>query len=451
MMKKIFQFGGSLILLFTLAVLANYYRYRFIPLVHVGEIDNVTFNGTEGYTDKLSYNLLDTIFISIKAQHNGKAYISKLDVKNCIIDSILINPTRQNLNDSLSEYGCNWKVTNFIVLDSKYTPGYYSIEYKSNSNVVYSNFIIENHSKSKIAILAPISTWVAYNDWGGKSLYWNYFEPKTVYNVSTKRPFTEPINKAESNIANFFIDNYNASLIPDFYLENEMELLNKYDIIVLSYHCEYFSSKMYDNLKLLIEKQEKSLISLGANQIYWKTKWNDNHTVMECRKDLTSFDDYGFDYGGMWRHHFNKSEHNLLGVRFTEVGMHSYAPYEIKSHEHWIFDGLDVKKESVFGINGINNLPISGAETDKFVSLKSNMTLLAKGLNCTNLNGKYNSIDDNCELNAGADFIIIENKNNCILSTGSIESGAGLGYDNTFTRMITNFVLKNTSANNAYK
>jgi hypothetical protein len=421
-----------------------------MPMVSVESKDMITFNDIEGYTDKLSYKLLDTIFLSINAKRKGKIFITKLNAQRSIIDSIMIQPYRQDNNDSMAEYGCNWHVTHSIPVDSKYSPGYYTIEYESDSEIVYSNFIVENHSESNIAILVPISTWVAYNDWGGKSLYKNYLEPKTVYYVSTQRPFRNAIDRAESNISNFFIENYDATLIPDFYLETEMELLNGYEIIVLSYHCEYFSEKMYDNLNHLVKSEKKSLISLGGNQVYWKTQWNDDYSIMECRKDLTSFDNSVFDYGGMWRHHLNKSEHNLLGVRFTEAGMDSYAPYQVKESEHWMFEGLNVEEGSVFGLNGINDLPISGNETDKIKTLTTNMTVLAKGLNCMDINENYRSIDNNCGINSGADFVIIENEKNSILSTGSIESGAGLGIDSIFTGMIRNFITRNTSANNGY-
>ena len=444
MIKKIIKIGFTISLACSLVVFVHYFRKRYIPHIKFYNYEKLSFKAIEGYTDKLSYKLFDTISISINAKEYGKAYITK---DNIVIDSFLINKKEQKFNDSFAEFGCNWNTTKSLVLKSKYTPGYYTIEYRSKTDISYSNFIIENHSKSKIAILAPISTWVSYNDWGGKSLYKNYYEAKTVYYVSSKRPFQNPINKAESNISKFFIENYNATLVPDYYLETHRELLKNYDIIILAYHCEYFSEKMYESLNYLIKEEKKSHISLGANQIYWKTKWNSDYTIMECRKDLTSFSNSIIDYGGMWRHHINRSEHNLLGVRFTESGMHSYAPYQVKEYKHWIFNNLDVNNQTIFGLKGVNGLPISGSETDKMVSLKSNMTLLAKGLNCTGQNNNYISIEDNCDNNSGADFIIIENKDYDVLSTGSIESGAGLGKDKIFTGMIKNFIKKNTSDN----
>jgi hypothetical protein len=38
-------------------------------------------------------------------------------------------------------------------------------------------------------------------------------------------------------------------------------------VIVLPYHAEYFSNKMYNNLEKLIYSG-RSLLALGANQIY---------------------------------------------------------------------------------------------------------------------------------------------------------------------------------------
>ncbi|MBK9333466.1 MAG: hypothetical protein IPM96_13935 [Ignavibacteria bacterium] len=46
---------------------------------------------------------------------------------------------------------------------------------------------------------------------------------------------------------------------------------------------------MYDNIEEMVFEKNVPMISLGANQIYWKVKWNDDFTIMECRKDLTLF------------------------------------------------------------------------------------------------------------------------------------------------------------------
>lgn len=432
---------STLIILLLLGVFAHYYRYRFIPLVTTGTPDQIEISDLEVYTDKLSYQKGDSIFIHIKSNQKGIGFLNYIDIdlKKHKIDSILFDTHHQTISFEQSENGCSWDITDTLILKSDVKAGYYAIDLTTKDDSTTFNFIIEDRNPSKVAVLAPISTWVAYNNWGGKSLYNNYIEEKTTYYVSSQRPNPNNDIRVESHSTNYFLDHYDAILLPDYSLEYDLELLKDVDVIVLNYHAEYFTEKMYSNLVTLLENHGVSLISLGGNQMYWKTYWDSDFRIMECRKDLTSFNHRMFDYGGMWRHHFNKAEHRILGVQFTDAGMHSYAPYEVKNSEHWIYKNTNVKQGDVFGLSGIDKLPISGDETDKIVKYTNNITLLAKGLNCSK-NNPIKGYDDNCLNNAGADFIIKTNPNYSVLSTGSIQSGSGLGIDSVFTTMIDNFI-----------
>ena len=130
-------------------------------------------------------------------------------------------------------------------------------------------------SNKKITLLAPTSTWVAYNAWGGKSLYDNIIDSSNVYFVSTNRPNTLLVGgkhdiNVEANIFNWFEKEYDINIYPDNILDQYPNILDDSEIIILSYHCEYISAKTYNKLKELIEEDGKSLISIGGNQIYWK-------------------------------------------------------------------------------------------------------------------------------------------------------------------------------------
>jgi hypothetical protein len=441
-MKTIFKWTSILILTSLLFLGGYYFRYRFIPLVKVGNATDIHYKNTEGYSDQLSYQLSDTVELKIRALSNGIGIVNRLlsNGEKLALDTFEIKMQDQPIDSTQSEFGCDWKTTNRFHLNESFQSGYYQIDLLDGSESSSINFIIEDHTPSKVIVLAPISTWVAYNDWGGKSFYNNNYEAKTVYFSSTQRPIKPENLIVEAQIANFFGTHYNAALAPDYYLENNLDELRKYDVIVLAYHAEYFTEQMYTNLRQLVNEDKKSLISLGGNQVYWKTKWNADYTILECHKDLTSFDDNILDYGGMWRHHLGKSEHHLLGVQYTESGIHTFAPYAVTAADHWMYNNLPVKNGTLFGSTGITNRGISGDETDKLVSLKSNMTVLAKGQNCAeSLTGK--ALED-CIQQSGADFVITENEQNMILSTGSIESGAGLESDSVFTTMIHNFMNK---------
>lgn len=444
-LKSFFWISFSLGILCLLAIFTHYFRYRYIPLVLVGTESQIEIDSLEVYTNQLTYQIGDSIFIHIKSNQSGFGELHRIESDHTLnrTDSFQFNKQQQDIHLSQSKDGCFWKVSDTILVTRSHNPGYYSLDLKTTTDTTSFRFIIENRTPSKIAVLAPASTWVAYNNWGGQSLYHNYIEDKTTYYVSSQRPYPNHDVRVEAHSTNYFIDNYNAILLPDYALEYDMDLLNSADVIVLNYHAEYFTETMYNNLVSLLEDGHKSLISLGGNQMYWKTQWHNGYKTMECRKDLTSFDDHYLNYGGMWRHHYNKAEHHILGVQFTDAGMHSYAPYEVKHAEHWIYKDTYVKPGDIFGLSGIDNLPLSGDETDKMNGNSDQVIVLAKGLNCSK-NNPIKGLDDNCLDNAGADFVLKTNPNYLVLSTGSIQSGSGLGIDTVFTKMIQNFIEYST-------
>lgn len=439
--KKILWLSFTLSLLAIAAIFIHYYKYRYIPLVIIGTKDQIKIKPLEVYTDQLSYQIGDTIFIQIKTDKPGKGQLirTKSGLNEKYFDSFTFEIQNQLIQLDQSKNGCQWTCSDTIIITENHPSGYYKINLNTKTDTSSFNFIIENRKSSKIAVLAPTSTWVAYNNWGGQSLYHNYIGDKTTYYVSSLRPDPNNDIRIEAHSTNYFLDNYNSILLPDYALEYDIELLKNVDIIILNYHAEYFSEKMYNNLVSLLEDEGISLISLGGNQMYWKTEWNSQYTVMECRKDLTSFDNHILNYGGMWRHHFGKAEHHILGVQFTEAGMHSYAPYEVKNANHWIFDSTNVKSGDLFGFYGIDENPLSGDETDKVVQYSEDIVVLAKGLNCTDKN-PLDGLDDNCMGNDGGDFILKTTPNYSVLSTGSIQSGSGLAIDTVFTTMIKNYI-----------
>ncbi len=362
-------------------------------------------------------------------------------------DDSTIGIQDQTHSDNQSVEGCHWKLTKRIDLPKDIIQGYYQIVISSDqAKKTFSiPFIVSSDTKAKIIILAPVSTWNSYNSWGGRSLYQNKYENKTVYKASLLRPNTAfQLNhsiKTEANITDWFVNNYDSvAVYPDFYLESKPELFSECALIILAYHCEYVSRSMYDELQHIITKGA-SMISLGANQLYWVIQWNDEHTQMECRKDLTMFDN-SFNYGGLWKHHFRKQE-ALCGSRYTGSGMHTFAPYTVTSADHWLFNNTNVKNGDLFGVNGISQRPISGAETDKHSSASSSIEIVAHGLNCDNESQGtiYNSDRSIWNGEGGADLLLKTLPNgNAVLSTGSIESGAGLGYDEVFTAIVKNFI-----------
>ena len=404
-------------------------------LVSTNELKGMKPSLIEGYTNKLFYEIGDTMIFYLKSETNDNALkIKKIINPHSykIVHENTFPMINQEINETQSEFGCNWKESLRIFIDDDFEEGYYLVELKNNDNIdfIFPIIISSENQTSNIALLAPTSTWVAYNHWGGKSLYDNIIDNSNVYHVSNQRPNTMMMGKhdieVEANIYNWFEKKHNINIYPDNILDMDMNALDESSMIILSYHCEYISNATYSKLMDLVDVDGKSIMSIGGNQIYWKTKWNENFQTMECRKDLTMFEN-SFSLGGMWKHNF-KSEDKFLGVRYDKRGYKTFSPYKIILPEHWLFNNINIPTDSIFGRNGINELGLSGLETDKMTrSSKRYVTLIAKGQNPND---------------GGADLIIKELGNNAILSTGSIQSGSGLGVDSVFTKIINNFIEK---------
>jgi hypothetical protein len=312
--------------------------------------------------------------------------------------------------------------------------GIYGVKVTDSRDSFNIPLIINEKVDADIILLAPIATWHAYNDFGGKSLYRNRIDSKPVYYVSGNRPlislnfdstFLGHDYYVFNNIFEFFSSHGKVTVYPDYYLEKHPELFANCKTIVLAQHCEYFSPKMYTNL---IEfSQNKNIISMGGNQVYWKILFKDDFSTIECRKDGTYFDS-DLISGGLWRTNLT-SEASILGVAYTNTGYATYLPYKVTNANHWLYSGIDnITNETQFGSKGIDQRGISGDETDKRdISSPKNTVVIAKGINPNN---------------GGGEMVIIEKDSVATLSTGSIASGAGLNKDTIFAKIISNFLSK---------
>lgn len=444
--------------LFGLAILACvivagwYYHYRFVSFVRHEHTPDMDSRSPEGYTDKPFYFYGETItfFLRSSAERNILS-VRRMSgpFKFDEIYTTQLARMDQSIPSNASEDGCSWTPCLMVPINEKFKAGYYQafLTDEESQKIFEIYFIVGEKKLAPIVVVAPVSTWTAYNSWGGKSLYQNKFENKTVYFTSTQRPNTAfELNHnihVETNIFNWFSLNYpSVSIIPDYLLE-ETGILDRCKLLALSYHCEYFSKSMHRAIRTLLDRAV-SIISLGANQLYWVVRWNSDHTKMECHKDLTFFD-HSFSFGGMWKHHFRSPEKYLEG-KYNGLGMFTFAPYRLLlPWDHWLLDGLDIKAGDLFGINGIDGKPISGGETDKAPRKKHNVEIIARGMNCKSetIGGIYDANDEQWDGSGGGEMTVTHRSNGAaVLNTASIQSGAGLGADPIFTGIVKNFVKR---------
>ncbi len=457
--KKLFLLAIFILIAGLLFIVGWFYSYRYEKIISLEKTPLMKRQSIEGYTGQYHYQGHDTVrFFLRSTTPDGKGFLRRI-TKPYRYDTLAtysIGKISQPINNAQANKGCAWKSSLKLPINDTFKSGFYNLHLSNKKGVSNISFLVNKPKPNpEVAILVPVTTWVAYNQWGGKSLYKNGIDSSKVYEVSADRPNTAlnytgkrrlhsiPI---QANIYHWFDKRFRTTILPDYSLEKLPKVLKEADIIVLAYHCEYFSKSMYDNLEQLVYRNKSSLISLGGNQIYWKVRWHDNYSRLECHKDLTCFKN-SWSIGGMWRHNL-RPEAGFLGVQFTPSGMGTYAPYKVLKPGHWLYKGIDTKKGDLFGRKGINQYPICGDETDKttFFS-QQNVVTLAKGLNPVEAPEKAIYQEDKGWQGKGGGEMVFKpiNEQAGIVATGSIQSGSGLGRDSVFTAMIRNFTKRYTS------
>ncbi len=370
----------------------------------------------DAYFDKIFYFKTDTAILHLLQPKANK--------------SALVYELQDNYKEVLAHEISLEKAASQSIDLSQFDPGFYRIEIRSGENSKSLPLVVQENQAGSIAILAPVTTWHAYNAYGGKSFYRNAIDLEPVHTLSTRRPmravdFDSTFGGHDlyvlRNMYNWFNKNYRAVIFPDYILEKSPAVLKEFSSIVLAQHCEYFSAGMYRNLENL--SQTRNLLSLGGNQIYWKIRWNDDFSQVECRKDRSFFE--GSLIPGMhWRDQWH-GEAALLGVGYTHAGIGTYASFQVEEPEHWLFEN-GLKKQTIFGNQGIDQRGLSGDETDEMQSYSpKNTVLLATGTNAND---------------GGGQMVFIERGDRATYSCGAISCGSGLGKDPTFSQLILNFL-----------
>ena len=198
----------------------------------------------------------------------------------------------------------------------------------------------------------------------------------------------------------------------DLYSETQLHFdalnLDDYAVLILGPHPEYWSSKMYYEVKDWVFNRGGRLMYLGGNGLNCEVEFVDEDTMIVRNGNRRQQRDGGFESR---MHMRQESEANLLGVVFTDAGIMTAAPYRVVDSGHWAYEGTGLGDGDIFGREYLHmRIPggASGHETDKISSRFSpkNVELLARGMN------------DN---DGGAHMVIHEpDGGGAVFSTGSI-------------------------------
>ena len=293
---------------------------------------------------------------------------------------------------------------------------------------------------SNVAVFASDINWNAYNSFGGRSNYINADRLPTVPIVNSRlelKRYTEKEHRTydSGSYESLSLDRpdpYNhidereeltdpiagrqgchmaaaewrllgwmerSGFDYDLYSETQYHFdqisLDEYRVLIISTHPEYWSADMYFRLKDWVFNRGGRLMYLGGNGLNCEVEFLDDHRIVYQNTNWSHSEPQIAPDGSVYESRFDKrqeSEANLLGVVFSESGIMTAAPYQVKDANHWCFDGTGLKNGDTFGEHSLHQrVPggASGHETDKVSSQSpSNVRLLAKGLNPDNGGGE---------------------------------------------------------------
>ena len=195
------------------------------------------------------------------------------------------------------EYGtidCQWAPTFSLTIDRRYPPGQYLIRLE-NTRGQYRFvplLVRDDTSKAMYLYLSAVTTWQAYNSWGGFSLYreTNSFGTSVTSNANraVRVSFNRPYNVKFANGAADFIGNEFPLLFlvermgldlaywTDIDLDERGHRLVGHRVLLSPGHDEYYSPAMRDAVTAAIEKGV-NVAFFGANFSYRKIRFEPDH------------------------------------------------------------------------------------------------------------------------------------------------------------------------------
>lgn len=350
---------------------------------------------------------------------------------------------------------------------------YFRLTGQSGSFFSFPWVVAPRRPANPIAVLGSNINWNAYNDYGGRSNYtapgelpaapavnprqegvwftdpemkaWaggpyaglSFDRPEPLNRVGRDEEITDPLRRigaehvapAEWRLLGWL---EREGFGYDFYAETQLNEglldLDRYRVLILSTHPEYWTRRMYEQVRDWVYERGGRLAYLGGNGINCEVEFLDSSTIVVHNVDW----DLRKDKFESRFHLRGESSARLLGTATTMAGYETGAPYRVLDSKHWAFSGTGLANGDLFGHASLDQRAVGGAsghETDKLTpSAPPRASLLAKGTNP----------DD-----GGADMIYYETASRgAVFSVGSISYTCSIIVDDTVSTLTANVLRR---------
>ena len=237
----------------------------------------------------------------------------------------------------------NWQPSYTLTVPPDWTTGVYLAKFvDANGLQTYAPFDVRGDFHSVYVAVTSDTTYEAYNDWGGYSLYRAYASPAQdgrAVKVSFDRPYTQ--GDGSGYVLDFEIDairwferqGYDLSYMSSVDLHEDPAQLLQHRAYLSLGHDEYWSKEMRDGVERARD-QGVGLAFLGADAAYWQIRFEPDgagardrtvvcYKVQTANHDLVRDPLYGADNARVttqWRDPLlNRPENALIGVMYSSL------------------------------------------------------------------------------------------------------------------------------------
>jgi hypothetical protein len=202
----------------------------------------------------------------------------------------------------------SWSKATTLTIPSSWVTGVYLAKLTSStgdSSFIF--FVVRNDGGTEdIVFQTSVTTYQAYNTWGGTSLY-NNLTNKSVYPYphATKVSFDRPFNPGDSNGAGHYLffenhfvywlesQGYNVTYTTDVDTDTNVNPLTNHKGFLSVGHDEYWSKGMRDNVQNAINSGV-NVAFFSGNSVYWQIRFEPNAAGVPDRvevgyKDFATF------------------------------------------------------------------------------------------------------------------------------------------------------------------
>ncbi|WP_430906534.1 N,N-dimethylformamidase beta subunit family domain-containing protein [Maribacter sp. 2-571] len=381
----------------------------------------------EGYASKTSINVGEQIdfYVSTNAPfYNLDIYRmgwyqgmgARLVTAEKKLKGLLQPMPKSQVENGLLE--CDWRKSYTLLTHVTWCTGIYVAKLTESvtQKQSYILFVVRNDAKvSDVVFQLPVTTYQAYNYWGGKSLYdwgsgdaeqWGGFPGKRAFKVSFDRPYARSNNRAAAygmGAGEFFCNvqpnskstypissagwdynmvrwlekqGYDVGYITNIDTHQNNRAVVETSIFISHGHDEYWSFQMRENVRKRIG-QGGNVAFFSGNTMYWQVRLEDSELSGSPLRTMVCYKDRSLDPIKTGRctvkfreHPLNNPEAKLMGVQHVLDPVDT--DYVVTNESHWVFDGTSLEYgDKLVGLLGYEVDAISEASPPNTVVLCS--------------------------------------------------------------------------------